>query len=293
MQPSDHEPALHQLVGCILTRNEEADVADAVRSLQAAADVVVVVDSLSDDETKAVALATGAVVLERPFDNFASQRNWALDQIEATLRPRWVFSLDADERVPPQLADELRQVADDDPEYDVLTVARLVRFSGRILRHGGMASTRLVRMVRPGAGRYENRVVNEHFVAAPDARVGALAAPILHEDVRSWARYIEKHNLYSTLEAEARFARRTGGGGVHLRQAARQPFLRRRWVREQVWERLPGKPILRFVEAYIVRGGFLDGRPGLEKAVFNAWLEMCIDLKYRQLLAQSTDVRSS
>lgn len=276
-----------RLVGCILTKDEEASVGEAVRSLRAAADVVVVIDSLSQDQTRQVATAAGALVWERPFDDFATQRNWALDEIEARLAPAWVFSLDADERVTPGLAEELRTVAaSDESMCDAFTVVRHVRFCGRVLRHGGMASTRLVRMMRPGAGRYERRSVNEHFVVAAGLRTGALREPLLHEDVPSWARYIDKHNRYSTLEARARLAL-SGGRGVTLRHALTHPSLRRRWLRERVWNRLPAKPALRFLQAYVLQLGFLDGTAGLNRAVFNAWFEMCIDLKYHALAAEN------
>lgn len=273
-----------RLVGCILTKDEEAAVGEAVRSLRAAADIVLVVDSLSQDQTREVAVAAGAVVLERPFDDFATQRNWALDQIETRFAPVWVFSLDADERVTPGLAEELRVVAaSNECGFDAFTVVRHVRFCGRILRHGGMASTRLVRMMRPSAGRYEQRSVNEHFVVAPGLRIGALRRPLLHEDVASWDHYIDKHNRYSALEARARLARSEGAVGVTPRQALSQRSLRRRWLRERLWERLPAKPVLRFIQSYVLQAGFLDGQSGLNKAVFNAWLEMCIDLKYLEL----------
>lgn len=273
------------LVGCILTLNEEAHIGDAIRSLSLAADLVVVIDSGSQDLTREIARAEGAIVLERPFDNFAAQRNWALDEIEARYAPTWVFSLDADERVPERLASEVRGIATSaDQRYDAFAVVRLLRFGGRILRHGGMASTRLLRLFRPSAGRYEHRSVNEHFAVRPGAKVSSLAEPLLHEDVLSWERYIEKHNLYSTLEAQERVDRDCGQG-VSLQQAFENPHLRRRWLRERVWNSVPAKPACRFVHSYVMLGGFLDGKPGFDKAMFNAWLEMCIDLKYRSLVA--------
>lgn len=275
------------LVGCIITLNEEHHIAAAVRSLLTATETVVVVDSLSGDATQEIARREGAIVLERSFDNFAAQRNWALDQINASLSPRWIFWLDADERLSPQLAHRVRAIAEETaPNHDAYLVPRRIRFCGRTLRHGGMASTQLPRLIRPFAGRYEARAVNEHFVLAEGRGIGALREELIHEDIISWSRYIAKHNRYSTLEAEARH-RRPRRGTVTLRQAVFQQALRRRWIREHVWERLPAKPVVRFVQSYIVQLGFLDGAAGLNKAVFNAWLEMCIDLKYRELQGSS------
>jgi glycosyltransferase involved in cell wall biosynthesis len=278
------------LVAYVLTRDEEKHVEAVVASLRQVTRVVVVVDSGSTDQTCALALASGAEVWHHEFTDFASQRNWALERLISAYHPAWVVSLDADERLSPGLTGEITGVAAASlGGVDVWLVPRQVRFCGRLLRHGGISRTRLPRLFRPDAGRYEQRPVNEHLEIRPDARVGQLRHPIVHEDVSSWDRYIAKHNRYSSLEAEARLLAVTNRtNAVKLGVALRQRNLRRRWLREQLWNRLPGKPALRFVQLYVLSAGFLDGAPGFRLALFQAWQEMCTDLKYEQLRGAST-----
>lgn len=275
------------LVAYILTRDEEAHVVEAIRSLKAVTDHVVVIDSGSADATRELAKGAGATVWDRPFDNFSSQRNWAIDEILGRYEPTWILSLDADERLSPTLADEIRRVHADSP-VDVYLLKLRVRFTGRALRFGGFARSRLPRLYRPSAGRYEQRSVNEHFSPRPGSRQGVLEGWLLHEDVVSWERHIAKHNRYSSLEALARFEQAKSGAGVSLTEAVRRPYLRRRFLREHLWNNLPAKPLLRFIQIYVVSGGFLDGPAGYRAALFQAWQEMCTDLKYRELLQSSS-----
>lgn len=280
------------LAAYVLTLDEEAHIAEAVRSLRQVTDVVAVVDSFSADATVAEAEGAGAVVWQRPFDAFNLQRNYALDRLVAEYDPRWVLTIDADERVSPELAAEIKDdvLTGDDPPWDAFTIPLRVRFCGRLLRFGGFARSRLLRLYRPGAGRYEQRPVNEHLALAPGARLGRLRAPIIHEDVMCWERHIAKHNRYSTLEAQQRAA-----GDEHtvgLLAAVREPHLRRRLLRERVWNHLAAKPLLRFVQIYVLAGGVLDGAAGFRIALFHAWHEMCIEEKYKELRLRGRSAES-
>lgn len=274
-----------RLVACVLTRDEEAHVAEVVHSLRQVTDHIVVIDSGSTDATRELAREAGAAVWERTFDNFSSQRNWAIDQIESTYHPAWVLSVDADERLTKLLAEEVRRVtAPSSSAHDVYLVRLRVHFAGKALHFGGFGRTRLPRLYRPSAGRYERRSVNEHFAPRPGVHVGKLRGWLLHEDVVSWERHVAKHNLYSTLEAHARYERDKDHTGVSISEAIRRPYLRRRLLRERLWNPLPAKPLLRFFQIYVVSGGFLDGSAGYKAALFQAWQEMCTELKYRQLV---------
>lgn len=278
-----------QLVGCILTLNEEDHIVDAVRSLRQLTATVVVVDSGSVDKTMEKAEEGGAVVWVHPFESYPSQRNWAVGEIRRVWDPAWVLSIDADERVTSELASEIRDLfSAGDPDADVLLVPLRVAFSGKVLRFGGFGRTRLPRLYRPSAGSYESRAVNEHFTALPGARLATLRSPLLHEDVLCWERYIAKHNSYSTLEARARLQHTLDPTArTSLASAIRHPYLRRRWLRQRIWDRLPARPVLRFFHMYVIRGGALDGAAGFKAALFQSWHEMCIDLKYRQLLSRA------
>jgi len=274
-----------KLVAYVLTRDEEAHIVNVVHSLRQVTDSVVVIDSGSADSTQNLARRAGAEVWERPFEGFSAQRNWAIERIIATYDPAWILALDADERLSTTLAAEIQRVTHQaDSTRDVYLFRLKIRFAGRALRFGGLARTLLPRLYRPGAGRYEQRSVNEHFAPYPGARLAILGGWLLHEDVASWERHIAKHNLYSTLEAQARLERSRSGHGISLREAFRRPYLRRRFLRERLWNHLPAKSLLRFLQIYVLSGGFLDGSAGYKVALFQAWQEMCTDLKYGELL---------
>lgn len=269
------------LVGCVLTKDEERNIHRAVTSLQRATDEVVVVDSESTDTTRSIAEALGAHVLVRTFDTYPAQRNWALSQIAERYGDVWVFSMDADEWLSDDLAAELLARAGHlGREADLYTVKRRQRFDGRILRHGGFGATRLIRLMRAGSSRYEDRAVNEHIAVPAGSRVGALEHWLEHADVGSWSDYIAKHDRYSSLEAQARLA---DDARTTLGDVGRNRTLRNRWLRERVWDRLPARPALRFVQVYVVSAGFLDRRAGFRRALFEAWQEMVTDLKTEEL----------
>ncbi|HXH55738.1 glycosyltransferase family 2 protein [Iamia sp.] len=277
-------PQAPALVGCVLTKNEERNIRRAVTSLQLATDAVVVVDSESTDDTREIAEDLGAEVLVRPFDTYPAQRNWALRQIAERYGDVWVFSMDADEWLSEALAAELRTKAPTlgrDADHYIVKLRR--RFDGRILRHGGFGVTWLTRLMPAASSTYEGREVNEH-VSVPDGwRVGALDHWLEHSDVDSWDDYITKHNRYSTLEAQARASSDAEGANVTLNDVRRNRTLRRRWLRERIWNRLPARPAIRFIQIYFVCAGFLDGRAGFRRALFEAWQEMTTDLKTSEL----------
>lgn len=276
-----------KIAGYIITKDEEAHIAEAVASLKRVASTVLVLDSGSSDETVQKAAKAGAAVSVREFTGYSDQRNAAVDQLMTEGPVDWIVSIDADEVLADDLVTELLRVLSAN-SADAFLVRLTITFSGRRLRFGGTNRTRLLRVFRPSAGAYEPRDVNEHFELRPGARLATLQGKIEHRDVTSWNHHVDKHNRYSTMEAEARLRLTTGAADrVKVLEAIRKPHLRRRWLRESVFNRLPGKPVWRFVYLYVVLGGFLDGRAGFRYALFNSWQEMMIELKYEELKAGS------
>jgi glycosyltransferase involved in cell wall biosynthesis len=271
------------LVGCVLTKNEARNIERVLSSLADVTDEVVVIDSESQDATRQIARDAGAHVLVHPFEDYAAQRNWAFDRIAEIHGKPWVLTLDADEWLSPELSDEIRSLR---PRLgdgtDIYLLRRRTRFAGRVLRHGGLGATWLARLVRSDFTRYEERGVNEHLTVPPSAQVTRLEGWLEHADVDDWVRYIDKHNRYSTLEAQARMEAARAGASVRFRDAMRDVTMRRRFLRHRVYDRLPGRPALRFLTTFVFLGGFLDGRAGFDKALFSAWQELCIDLKARE-----------
>lgn len=240
----------------ILTLNEEARLPGCLASV-ADCDDVVVVDSGSTDGTQAIARAAGARVVVNRFVNFAEQRNFA--HAAAGFRHPWVFHLDADEQMTPELLQECRQVTASDPAYDGFYAAPRMMFHGRWLPHctdfpawqARLVNCRRFSFVQTGHGQRE----------APGLRLGFLRAGYLHDiSDANPAEWEAKHRRYAREEAEE-VVRHSAGFGQTLRQAVTGSGLERRRALKRLSYSLPARPFLRFVYQYLLRGGFLDG-PG-------------------------------
>jgi glycosyltransferase involved in cell wall biosynthesis len=261
----------------ILTYNEAVNIADCLRSVSWSDDLVVL-DSFSTDDTVAIARSLNARVLQRRFDDYASQRNYGLQQIEY-LHP-WVLMLDADERVPEELRAEMEAVVAFAPaELCLLRCRRRDHLLGRWIRRSSGYPTWFGRLVRVGhvyCERPYNEEVKTHETAA------TLRHHLDHYPFnKGFQDWISKHNRYSTMEAE--FRHRTGGDPWRWRDlVARDPGRRRVAVKGIVYS-MPLRPAVVFAALYFVRGGLLEGRAGLTFCLLRAWYEFMIDCKYREL----------
>ncbi len=257
----------------ILTLNEEVNLAECLESC-AWSDDVVVFDSLSTDGTRAVATGKSARFFERRFDNYAAQRNAALTEVE--YRNPWVLMVDADERVPPELAEEMsRAVAAADPDTALFRMRRKDYFLGRWLRRSSGYPSWFGRLVKIGRVRVA-REVNEEYLA--DGKVGHLDGHLIHYPFNKGIAYwIERHNGYSTMEAAAKLNVRAAPIAWRPMFGA-DPIARRRELKKLAY-RFPFRPILVFLYLYVVRLGFLDGRAGFAFSRMRAAYELFIDLK--------------
>ncbi|RMF73422.1 MAG: glycosyltransferase family 2 protein [Acidobacteria bacterium] len=226
----------------VTTKNEQETIGACLASV-AFADEIVVVDSGSDDRTVEIARSHGARVLEHPYESPARQKNWGLAQC----RHERVLILDADERVPEPLADEIRALLRaDGPLADGYWIRRENVFLGRVIRHGGWESDRVIRLVHRDRARYDDRMVHEEI--ALDGPLPQLRHPLRHETFRSFDQYWPKVDRYA------------------------------RWGAQDAWQR--GRragaltPVARgaatFLKMYLLRRGFLDGGHGLVLAGFSA-----------------------
>ena len=260
----------------ILTLNEEINIGACLESVSWCDDVVVL-DSVSTDQTVALAIRRGARVVNRPFDDYASQRNFGLSDIE--YRHEWILMLDADERVPADLALEMRQaVAQASNDVAMFQLRRRDWLFGRWIRHSSGYPTWFGRLVRRGRVQVR-RPINEEYQA--DGAVLSLSGHLDHYPFnKGFAEWIAKHNRYSSMEAQL-FEQRTAApliGSVF----ARNPVERRRAIKDRVY-RMPGRPLLMFLALYLLRGGVLEGRAGLTFCLLRAWYEFMIDVKRREL----------
>lgn len=271
----------------IPTRNEEKNLPACLASV-AWANEVFVVDSSSADRTAEIARAAGANVVDFHYvPGGPRKKNWALDNLP--LRHEWVLLLDADERITPELAQEIgRLFAPGAPSCDGYYLNRKQVFLGTWLRHGGNYPSWNLRLLRRDAGRYE-RLGTEGLASAGDVEVhehivltgkaGYLAEPMLHEDDKGLAEFIDRHNRYSTWDARMRgeLARHGAVDSIPARWHG-GPVERKRFLKK-IWIHLPMRPLLRFLYMYVLRAGFLDGRAGWLYACFKAIQEFHISAK--------------
>jgi glycosyltransferase involved in cell wall biosynthesis len=265
----------------ILTRNEQLALPGCLASV-AWSDDVHVFDSFSTDQTVELARLAGANVSQRAFDGFASQRNAAL--ATCRFRNEWVLILDADERVPKALCDEMHaftQIAQ--PSVAAARIRRRDFFQDTWLRHAQI-SPFYIRLVRPARVRYV-REVNE--VLEPSGDVIDLREPFDHHPfIQGIAHWVAKHNQYSSMEARQVLASRAGAVAFSLRKALlERDFNIRRFHQKELFYRLPARPFVKFLLVYIGKRGFLDGRAGFTYAMLQSIYEYMIVLKTRELAA--------
>jgi glycosyltransferase involved in cell wall biosynthesis len=279
------------MAGCIsvliLTRNEERDLPGCLQSVSWSDDVHVF-DSFSTDGTVATAAVGGARVTQRAFDGYASQRNAALRGLH--FQHDWVLSLDADERVPDALAEEMRAFVQSAP-LDV-AAARIRRrdfFMGTWLRHAQL-SPYFIRLVRPRRVHYE-REINEVLVV--DGRIHDLREPFDHFPFsKGVAHWIDKHNRYSTMEAELIRRAQHEQPKFSWRSAMfARDFNLRRVHQKGLFYRLPCRPLVKLIYLSIFRRAFLDGTAGVTYAVLQSIYEYFIVLRTRELRANECAVQ--
>ncbi len=249
----------------ILTYNEAHHIARAIASVSSFAAEVFVVDSGSTDDTRRIAEAAGAQVLVHPFVNQAQQFNWALDNAPVT--SDWILRLDADEIIEADLARSLMQrLPALPPDVTGVILNRKHIFMGRWIRHGGRYPLPMLRLIRKGAGRSEDRWMDEHLVLN-HGRAIVIEGGFADHNLGDLAYFVAKHDAYAAREAVEVLNQRLG---LFPREesaaalAASSEVARKRGLKEQIYNRLPFgvAPVAYFLYRFVFQLGFLDGREG-------------------------------
>jgi glycosyltransferase involved in cell wall biosynthesis len=254
----------------VATKNEEANLARCLASIQEA-ERIIVLDSGSTDQTVNIALAAKVDVFTFDYrGGYPKKRQWALDTIPLTTE--WVLLLDADEVVPPALWNEIRGAISDPAARDAYLIQKGFHFLGRRLRFGGF-SHRAVILFRTGKARFEevfggsaeglDMEVHERVVV--NGTIGELRTPLIHEDFKGLTAYLDKHNRYSTWEAHVRQTYLDTNCWGKLTISPRlfgDSQERRRFLKKFVI-RIPFEPWLWFAYHYFACLGVLEGMPGL------------------------------
>jgi glycosyltransferase involved in cell wall biosynthesis len=268
----------------IPTYNEEKNLPRCLEPLEGWADEIVIADSQSTDDTIAIAEEAGAEVIQFYYDGgWPKKRQWVLDHYN--FRNEWILLLDADEI----LLDPVKQEIEDAMEagkHNGYWMRFQIHFLGQQLRYGDTELWKLS-LFRDGKGRYERRlqeeddssVIEVHQHVVVDGSVGKIRNPVRHENFNSLHRYIEKHNRYS--EWEARLHYESADGEVQPSPFGNQAQ-RRRWLKHKLFH-VPGYSVIKFLYHYVLRLGFLDGRPGLIYAAFKGVQNFHIKAKLYEL----------
>ncbi len=231
------------LSAIVITRNEAHNLHDCLQSMHGLVDEIIVVDSQSSDNTVAIAQQHGAKV-SQPADwpGFGPQKNRALDLATCD----WVFSIDADERVTPELAAEIKNLLQSGDANAAYKMPRLSSYCGKFIHHAGWQPDYVLRLFKRGTARFSDDLVHERVVT--EQPVHALKQHLLHYSYLNFSQVLSKVDAYSTASAKQAYARgkRSSVAGA---------------LGHGAWA---------FFRTYIIRRGFLDGAHGLALSISNA-----------------------
>ena len=237
---------------CIITLNEESNIAGCLESLKWV-DEIVVVDALSSDQTVSICRQYTDKVIQRPWPGHVAQKNYAL----GLATHDWVLSLDADERISDELREEIfRELRDETADWDGYYFPRQTFYLGRWIRHGGWYPDHKLRLFRKSKARWGG--VDPHDTVELDGRAKYLRHPIYHYTYRDLAHHIAAMNRYTDIASEEKYRAKVQFPLVHMLF----------------------NPMVAFVKKYILKKGFLDGVPGLVVAVSGSFY---VFLKYAKL----------
>ncbi len=227
----------------IITHNEEKSLEGTLKSVAGVGSEIVVVDSFSTDNTAKIAKKYTDCLFERGWTNFADQKNFANSKASHP----WILSLDADERVSPELRAELEDLKKTEPDCSAFSIPRQVFYLGRWIRHSGWYPDRKLRLFRKDKARWEGEYVHEKLVV--EGPIRKLGGSLHHFTYRNIAEHLGRINRFSDLGAQKLYAQR----------------------KKCRWYHLVLLPFFRFVKAYVWRRGFLDGFAGLVISVLTGY----------------------
>ena len=231
------------LSAVIITHNEEKNLRECLASLCDLVDEIVVVDSSSTDQTQAIAREFGAVIqVKNDWPGFGAQKNRAV----SLAKNDWILSIDADERVTPELAKEIADLLKTQPQCQSYEIPRSSWYCGRFIKHSGWYPDYVLRLFNRQTAKFSMDLVHERVL--PSGAVGQLNSPLLHYSFQDFSHVLTKMDRYSSASAEQLYLL---GKNSNLPKA----------LAHGLWA---------FVRTYVLRAGFLDGAQGFALAVSNA-----------------------
>lgn len=260
----------------IPTLNEEINLPHCLGSVKKLGATIFVVDSNSTDRTVEIARAAGCQVVTGNWRTFSDKMNWAINELP--IQTPWMLRIDADEWITDELVAELKAKLPTTPnEVGAFSINRKFYFLRRWIRFGGMYPLWSVRLWRTKRARCEIRELDEQMIV--DGRIDRLDYDIVDENRRGLTHWVYKHNQYAEQEVKQVF----GAQGLDQTSSALiSQAARKRWLRNNVYYRMPGflRPFLFWMYRYVFRLGFMDGIPGFVfHTMHGFWYRFLIDAK--------------
>lgn len=282
-------------------KNEEKNIRACLESVKWA-DEIFVVDSQSTDKTIEIAKEYTDKIFQFYYKGgWPKKKNWSLENLPFS--HQWVLILDADERIMPELREEIIEVLKNPKDFDGFYVNRRFIFMGRWIKHCGWYPSWNLRFFKHRLGKFEDLKthdtpqmgdveVDEHVVLK--GKLDFLKNDILHQDYKNIHHFIDRHNRYSDWGAKVYYnllnnldAKETIGASFFGSPLQRKRFLKKIWVH------LPFRPFLRFTWMYFIRLGFLDGKAGLTFCSLISLYERMVNIKLRELKLESFQKNSN
>ncbi len=260
----------------ILTYNEENILAKCLEALHFVEEIIVF-DSFSTDRTLEIAKTYNATIIQRKFDNYASQRNAALETVSD--KYDWVLMVDADEIVTSNLKSEILKIVSMDSESTMYRVRRKDMFQDKWIKQSSGYPTWFPRLFKNGCVTVA-REINEEYITTGSE--GLLQEHLIHYPFnKGLAWWFDKHNRYSEMEAHKMMQEIKESVSLkHL--FSKDPTIRRK-TQKRLSYRMPFRPTVVFLAFYILRGGFLNGKAGYTFCRLRQTYELMIQIKYNEL----------
>jgi glycosyltransferase involved in cell wall biosynthesis len=233
-----------QLSVVIITLNEERNLGRCLESVRAIADEIVVVDSFSSDNTGGIAESYGARFIQRKFDGYVSQKNFADGQASYA----HILSIDADEVLTPALSREIAAIKND-WQLAGYYLNRLTNYCGTWVRHGGWYPDKKLRLYHRGQGRWHGLLLHEEYRLPAGAKTGRLKNDLLHYSFNSVSDHLRQVDHFTNVASQ------------EMRMQGRRPSL----------GPMLYKPLSKFIEMYVLKAGFRDGTAGFCIAVISSY----------------------
>jgi glycosyltransferase involved in cell wall biosynthesis len=241
------------LSALLITYNEESNIKEVLNNLSFA-DEIIIVDSFSTDRTLEIAAEFKNIkITQRVFDNFASQRNFALS---LATHP-WILFIDADERLTPELQSEIQSIITQEKSASAYFVYRDFMFENRKLKYSGWQTDKIIRLFKKEKASYNpKKIVHEKLIV--EGKIKKLKHRLIHHSYSNYKDYKQKMIFYGQLKAQEEFVKKTKPNLFHF------------YIR----------PAYKFLNQYIVRFGFLDGKKGIIICYLNA---LSVAVRFKEL----------